>query len=67
MKNKLLLRPYLFLRFKSVFEKNLIFLFFSLLQIIFFLMFLNHFIALISKIIFKNKKKIYYISKTKIL
>ena len=43
----------LFFRFKSAFEKKLIFFIF-LLQINIFLVFLDHFNALISKIIFKK-------------
>jgi len=44
----------LFLRLKNAFEKKLIFLFFSLLQIDIFLVFSDHFDALISKIILKK-------------
>jgi hypothetical protein len=49
----------LFLCFKNIFKKIKIFYFFSLLQINIFLVFLDHFDTLITKIIFKNKK-IYY-------
>ena len=44
-----------FLHFKNVFLKIKIFLFFYLLQINIFLVFLNHFDVLISKIIFFKK------------
>ena len=44
----------LFLYFKSAFKKNKNFLFFFLLQINIFFMFLDHFDALVSKIIFKK-------------
>jgi hypothetical protein len=54
-KNAFFLWFCLFLRLKSVFEKKLIFYFIFLLQIN---MFLDYFDALISKIIFKNKKYI---------
>jgi len=42
------------------FKEIKFFLFFSLLQINYFLVFLNHFYILISKIILKNNKKYYY-------
>ena len=45
------LRTCVFLRFKSIFKKVLNFFYFKL---IFFLVFLDHFNALISKIIFKK-------------
>jgi len=48
-------RVCLFLCFKNIFEKNLIFLFCSLLQINIFLVFLDHFDELILKI-----KKYYF-------
>jgi len=44
----------LFLYLKNVFEKIKFFLFFSLLQFNIFLLFLDHFNKLISKIIFKK-------------
>jgi hypothetical protein len=44
----------LFLLFKNVFKKFKFYLFFYLLQINIFLVFLDHFDALISKIIFKK-------------
>jgi len=42
------------------FKEIKFFLFFSLLQINYFLVFSNHFYILISKIILKNNKKYYY-------
>jgi hypothetical protein len=51
---------FIFLYFKSVFFLNLnLFYFFSLLKINIFLVFSNYFDALISKIIFKNKKTLF--------
>jgi hypothetical protein len=50
----------MFLYFKSIFKKIKKKLVFSLLQINIFLMFLDHFDALISKIIFLKIKEYYF-------